>query len=381
MAVVRSLLSHSDLLSALNDNWKCDCVDQHNLFLHPRQPADDADFEFDLASTDSSPAYQVRTVETPLDSQQKDARNGTNGISTQSRGLQLGPTKSSQLTLVNTVSKVSATSVSRTKVTFKDASATTVSVKTFVDDSGEINDLRQLFCTVQTGKSGDLAGFIKPKSTPVARHDLFFASKNASFSKAIPVGAACCNSMDCSQRNGITYDLDNTDRLSLAANLARNTFLLQGTWLGSSWSTDKFVIPCHSTDHPIVEEIHLAHDSKTVKPTANSINEPERHLESLGMALVEILLGRHLPTPSTPKQPRLPQQCTNIQPAPIFDAIQKLYKTYGRQPNSIGNAVRECISWSGPVSKKGFDDPDFSSAAYEKVVWPLIENARIFEGK
>lgn len=382
LAKLRKLRENAKhLLSAVNDNWKCDCVKQHTLFLCPRQPVDDADFEFELASTHLSPAYQVRSIELSLDSPSKDAHTGTNGISTQMQGLHLSPTKSSQLTLVNTISNVSVKSASKAKVTFKDANATSVSISTIVDDSDEINDLRQLFCTAPKCKSGDLAGYIKPRSSPIFRHDLFSVTKDASFDKAIPVGAACCNSVDCAQRKGIMCDLDNTDRLSLAASLARNTFLLQGTWLEPTWSTNKFMIPCQSTDHLVVEELHLAHDFNTSSLPTNASKDPERLLEPLGMALVEVLLGRHITKPSIHDQPDPPQQCTNIQSAPIYDAIQKLYKTYGRQPNSIGNAVRECISWSGPVSKKGFDDPDFSSAAYEKVIWPLIENARIFEGK
>jgi len=62
------------------------------------------------------------------------------------------------------------------------------------------------------------------------------------------------------------------------------------------------------------------------------------------------------------------------------DALNMLYRWYGRDTNNIGTAVREYKYWSGPVTNKGFDDEAFSSFAYEKVIWPILDFNRRHQG-
>lgn len=174
------------------------------------------------------------------------------------------------------------------------------------------------------------------------------------------------------------FELSMQDRLLVAATIASSTFQLQGTWLRSDWTCHDVVIPLSTFDsRPLIKEIQVitafppqpARVPSQKSNTSIRLKMPEHTLEPLGAALCNILLGHNTMS-------AISAGTTTFQ-----DALALLYDTWGRHPESIANAVRECVAWSGPTSQKGFDDDVFGSAAFEKVIWPIVESFQIFEGR
>lgn len=190
-----------------------------------------------------------------------------------------------------------------------------------------------------------------------------------------------CHCTECCTHESTQLDLSTSDRLSLAAMLVVSAFQLQGNWLTSNWSTHDILLRISSDRSSVnTNELHVITTIKqhVAKDSTMKGRLPsESLLEPLGIALAEVLLSRHI----THTTESTTTQCPRTPALTMHEAVKKLYKMYGRQQNSIGKAVSQCLSWSGPVSSRGFDDSGFSSAAFDRVIWPIIENHLIFEGK
>lgn len=175
-------------------------------------------------------------------------------------------------------------------------------------------------------------------------------------------------------------EISNTERLAMAVTLVTSTFGLQGHSLDRLWTAKDILFRTDRDGGSIVTgEVHVMVPVRQVKQCDahhTRLSEPEHALEPLGFALAELLLDRRVLPDEAQIQHMNAGQCLSK-----TQAIQKLFKTFGRQSNSIGKAIQQCFYWSGPFSTQGFDDSTFSAAVFDAIIWPIVQNHMWWEGK
>lgn len=191
-------------------------------------------------------------------------------------------------------------------------------------------------------------------------YEILDANNNYTGAPTIALTSLTCTIRSCTEQhhdNCPAFEVD--DRLLLAATLAQCAFQLEGNWLPGDWTCRDIFIPLTADDSPRVDELQVIQDLGTTIPTKRS---SEATLNSLGFALAEILLGRHI-------------LASSMDIKQMKDLLRLIAKKYGER-SDVWNAVRECIFWSGPSSADGFDDEAFSHETYKLIIWPIIQQYR-----
>lgn len=182
------------------------------------------------------------------------------------------------------------------------------------------------------------------------------------------------------------------DRLTMAATLASSVFQIHDYWLPNDWSYRDIMVAYDAHKRSLlvsdmqvlarVSSAGLARHQASAPPAPSTLTSFEMPSDSvtnnedvqtilrpLGEALCLILCG-----PSA--LDLVLEGLDGLQ-----TVLTKLYDTWGRHPDSVANAVRECMMWSGPISHNGFDDKNFSSKVFTSIIWPLINTCQTFLGR
>lgn len=385
-----------ELFAALSNPlcWKCQCVSGHSLLLHVdasrhQHRIDEPEFRvsFTRRISDASTPCDRRlstfglrgTPEEPV----PDAKHrafvtvtSTSCNSVPSLGMQSTPIKYRSSLKSSSrwrekigfakpepkVSFVQSTSVQTAVVTKAQVPQTTV--------VSEIEDLCTFAFATKHGQGGNCAGYLKKRDHARLRHEVLFVKDHYSGQHTLSLGSKVCNVPKCPLRHGDPVLFETDDRLFMAATIATSAFQLQGNWLNKQWTCNDFLVPLSpNNETPILTELQAFTSISNIPNSVNttSASNPaatDDVVESLAIALAEVLSGSHVGGSAATNQ------CSGSS----FDEVLKvLYKRYGKDVNNVGNAVRECRYWSGPSSVDGFDDEKFSSFAYEKVIWPILD--------
>lgn len=216
-------------------------------------------------------------------------------------------------------------------------------------------------------------GYLKLTPGAIRRHEVLPAPKSYAGLQTLSLSSKLCSLPSCQQRIGNPAELEVDERLLLAATIVTNVFQLQGNWLDGTADGKNIIVPISTANNDtiLVDQLHvMLKDPSSFSGANPSSANPESSMKQVGILLAEILVGKHIEQGGS-------TQCPGIT---FDDALTILYRRYGRDTNNIGNVIRECRNWSGPAPQDGFDDRSFSEFAYEKVLWPILEQWRKHKG-
>ncbi|KIW67269.1 hypothetical protein PV04_06534 [Phialophora macrospora] len=174
------------------------------------------------------------------------------------------------------------------------------------------------------------------------------------------------------------------DRLFLAATLASSVLQFHGSWLKSYWRSRDILFPkLENTSQTVVERPYLAghgvsRTTPTIDPATRTITNPlipSEVLFPLGLVLVELSLCQSISTLRTPDDADVVEAYANLK-----TATRLLNRVYAESGCKYGDVVTQCLRWS-ETRNSSADDEDFQELVFQKIVSPLVEDLRDFEGK
>jgi hypothetical protein len=174
------------------------------------------------------------------------------------------------------------------------------------------------------------------------------------------------------------------DRLFLAATLASSVLQFHGSWLKSYWRSRDILFPKpEDTSKTVVEHPYLAGHGvskapTTTDPATRTITNPlipSDILFPLGLVLVELSLCQSISMLRTPDDEDVVEAYANLK-----TATRLLNRVYAESGFKYGDVVTQCLRWS-ETRNSSADDEDFQELVFQKIVSPLVEDLRDFEGK
>ncbi len=176
------------------------------------------------------------------------------------------------------------------------------------------------------------------------------------------------------------------NRLYLGVVIASSVLQLHGTnWLQQTFRSShfEFLRTGNSSidysrpylSHPIVEPQESGHVQKAEATWIASII-PYQPLFALGVSLIELSLGQTLSSL---------QEEDDQGPDPLITesttarrVLQKVFEESGLRYRDV---VRSCIECNFENRVKDLNDEDFQQAVFDRIVAPLMEDLRVFDGK
>jgi hypothetical protein len=172
------------------------------------------------------------------------------------------------------------------------------------------------------------------------------------------------------------------DRLLLAATLASCVLQFHGSWLKTSWRSKDILFPkLQSKDNPVVDHPYLSghqvSGAVAGPPTATTTNPliANEILFPLGLVLVELSLCQSISALRTPEDDDPVEAYANLK-----TALRYLDRVYTESGCKYGDVVTSCFRWS-ETRNSSADDDDFQQLVFQKIVSPLVEELKDFEGK
>lgn len=181
------------------------------------------------------------------------------------------------------------------------------------------------------------------------------------------------DSLKQSLREALT-SFSRRDRLCIAASIACAVLQYHGNWLKDQWDSSNFHLAAETLDilylsWPLSALVALKGSS-----TMSSSDKRESVLQSLGLSLVELSLGR-------PLDALLSQDETQDDKKAIVDYALKLTKEVRLESGwHYASVVDSCLSWSG-VSTICRESHNFEERIFDKIVSPLLKDVMIFDGR
>ncbi|KAJ9607842.1 hypothetical protein H2200_007921 [Cladophialophora chaetospira] len=171
------------------------------------------------------------------------------------------------------------------------------------------------------------------------------------------------------------------DRLFLAAELASAVLILRGSWLKSDWRSRDILFPKpNDGSKSLVEHPYLSGHrvSSTTDPVTKMITNTliaSDVLFPLGLVLVELSLCQSISALRTPEDEDTIEAYANLK-----TGLRMLDRVYNESGFRYGDVVTNCFHWSTTEDSTP-DDEDFQELVFQKIVSPLVEDLRDFEGK
>jgi hypothetical protein len=178
--------------------------------------------------------------------------------------------------------------------------------------------------------------------------------------------------------------LSRRDRLFLAAALASSAVKFDGSWLKKYWrSRDIFFLqhdwPTAETKHPYLswrvlvgESLHEEEPLAPIAPTPIDGIHKEI-LFPLGLTLIELSLARTWADIGSANHGKSRESTNNLE-----ETLRLVYDESGLH---YGDAVRSCLFWHIDSRGRGFDDDEYLLSVFERIVSPLVDTWRDFEGR
>lgn len=173
------------------------------------------------------------------------------------------------------------------------------------------------------------------------------------------------------------------DRLYLAATLASSTLQFYGSWLQEHWRSRDILFPQlkdgakSQVENPYLAG-HAVSESKS-GPAKRTITNPliaNDVLFPLGLVLVELSLCQSIAALRVPEDEDVIEAYANLKTATrLLDE-----RVYSESGCKYGDVVNSCFRWSETRNSTA-DDEDFQELVFHKIVLPLIEDLKDFEGK
>ncbi|OQD62185.1 hypothetical protein PENPOL_c013G08919 [Penicillium polonicum] len=175
-----------------------------------------------------------------------------------------------------------------------------------------------------------------------------------------------------SLREALT-SLSRRDRLCIAASIASAVLQCHGNWLKGQWDSSNFNLAAETLDGLYLSRSLSAADGLKDSSTMSSSDKRESVLQSLGLSLVELSLGR-------PLDALLSKDETQDDKKMIIDSALRLTKEVRLESGwHYASAVDSCLSWSG-VSTICRESHSFEERLFDKIVSPLLKDMMIFDG-
>lgn len=178
-----------------------------------------------------------------------------------------------------------------------------------------------------------------------------------------------------SLREALT-SMSRRDRLHIAASIACAVLQYHGNWLKNQWDSSDFHLVAESLDSVFLSWPLSNPCSLKGSSTLSSSDKRESVLQSLGLSLVELSLGRPLDAVLVPNGATQDDKGTRIDTALSLKVMKKVDDESGKL---YANIVDSCLSWSG-VSAICRESHSFEEQIFDKIVSPLLKHVMIFEG-
>lgn len=187
-----------------------------------------------------------------------------------------------------------------------------------------------------------------------------------------------------SQANRPAFMLSRRDRLFLAATLASSVLQFHGSWLKSHWRSRDILFPKVKAGTKSIVECpylsgHEVSNATTTEPTTrtttNSLIRSEA-LFPLGLVLVELSLCQSISSLRIPEDEDPNETIANLKTA--SRVLQE--RVYSESGCRYGDVVDKCLFWS-ETRDMSVDDDEFQQLVFQRIVSPLVDDLRDFEGK
>ncbi|EXJ58705.1 hypothetical protein A1O7_06134 [Cladophialophora yegresii CBS 114405] len=248
-----------------------------------------------------------------------------------------------------------------------------------------IPDFCSVLCTI--GANGNLAkymGSISDESDATHRYCFYLLEKKEKRVETQSLEDLLSSSFHSigSHTSRPAFLFSRHDRLFLAATLASSVLQFHGSWLKSYWRSRDILFPkLEGSGQILVDHPYLAGhgvSKATAHPATSTISNPlipSDVLFPLGLVLVELSLCQSI------SALWIPEDADSIEPyANLKTATRLLNRVYSESGCKYGDVVTQCLRWS-ETRNSSADDEDFQELAYQKIVSPLVEDLRDFEGK
>ncbi|KAJ5515957.1 hypothetical protein N7527_007517 [Penicillium freii] len=181
------------------------------------------------------------------------------------------------------------------------------------------------------------------------------------------------DSLKQSLREALTF-FSRRDRLYIAASIACAVLQYHGNWLKDQWDSSNFHLAAETLNTLYLSWPLSSLGGLEGSSTLSSVDKRESVLQSLGLSLVELSLGR-------PLDALLPKDETQDDKKVIVDCALKLTKEVRLESGwHYASVVDSCLSWSG-VSTICQESHNFEEQIFDKIVSPLLKDVMIFDGR
>ncbi|OQD97947.1 hypothetical protein PENSOL_c010G07506 [Penicillium solitum] len=181
------------------------------------------------------------------------------------------------------------------------------------------------------------------------------------------------DSLKQSLREALT-SFSRRDRLYIAASIACAVLQYHGNWLKDQWDSSNFHLAAETLNILYLSWPLSALAGLEGSSTLSSSDKRESVLQSLGLSLVELSLGRPLDT-------LLSQDETQDEKKVIVDYALKLTKEVRLESGwHYASVVDSCLSWSG-VNTICRESHNFEERIFDKIVSPLLKDVMVFDGR
>ncbi|KAJ5194427.1 hypothetical protein N7491_001765 [Penicillium cf. griseofulvum] len=169
------------------------------------------------------------------------------------------------------------------------------------------------------------------------------------------------------------------DRLHIATALACGMIQFGGNWLKSWWDISDVYLAATSDDggNVLLDNLYLSWPISTTSTTPGPRNDTkysnfgDNCLLPLGLALVELSLGKSLPTLLDMEEGNQDKLVS------IFKTASWLVKmVYMESGTNYADVVNSCLSWSALCLEKKFEE-----RVFDTIVSPLLKDLGNFEGR
>lgn len=243
------------------------------------------------------------------------------------------------------------------------------------------------FCSVlcKVGASGSHMGFILDESDASHRYCFYSMDKHEKSIETQSLEDLLGSSLHDTglQATRPAFRFSRRDRLFLAATLASSVLAFSGSWLKSYWRSRDILFPkLKDGTKSLVENPYLAgHEVSQAKsdPAKRTISNPliaSDVLFPLGLVLVELSLCQSISALWIPEDEDNVEAYANLKTATrVLDE-----RVYSESGCKYGDVVTSCFRWSETRNSTA-DDEDFQELVFQKIVSPLLEDLKDFEGR
>ncbi|KAJ5965085.1 uncharacterized protein N7479_004961 [Penicillium vulpinum] len=165
------------------------------------------------------------------------------------------------------------------------------------------------------------------------------------------------------------------DRLYIAASIACAVLQYHGNWLTGRWDSSNFHLAAETLNSLYLSWPLSTLGATKAESTRSNSAKREAVLQSLGVSLVELSLGRPLDVLLSSKDE------SHDRKKMIIDSVLNITKEVRLESGwHYASVVDSCLSWSG-VSSICRESHSFEERIFDKIVSPLLKDVMVFDGR